>query len=324
MARGHHYVSQVYLRRFAASPGKVWVYDKEEDRIYPGPTSTENVAQEGGFYALPDDPRYPDDDPEIIEDQLAAFEDDFVKSMDVAVRIADEGGTGSLNERIDLAKTVAFQHLRTRAARDKMAASYQTAGEHLLDAVLDMAYELSGRERPAVKVTIEFEDKRAWALQADAMWGDGVINELALRIYNSVWLIALNHSTRPFITSDTPVVSEEVARVVYTPPPQKHPIERLVEVKGPAVPAAPGTQTFIPLTPRHALIILNPATFPESIPHQGKVLNVGRATVDQINAAQVAYSRRWVYASTADFSQAVPESDYASRSRMERRLALPS
>lgn len=324
MPRRHHYVSQVYLRRFSASEGKVWVYDKQEGQVVtPGPTSTKNVAQEKGFYALPEDPSYPDDDPEIIEDQLAAFEDDFVKSMDVAVRIADEGGTGSLDERVLLAKTVAFQHLRTRAARDRMAALYKTAGERLLDTALDMACELSGTERPAVNVKIEVESERAWALQADAMWGDGLINELALRIYNSIWLIANNRTPWPFVTSDSPVVSEEIAHVVYDPPPQEHPIERLVEIKGPAVPAAPGTQTFMPLTPHNALIILDPAAFPEAVPHQGKVLRVGRATVDQINAAQVAYSRRWIYASTADFSEAVPESDYATRSRQERRLSLP-
>lgn len=324
MGNRHHYVSQVYLRRFEAAEGKVWLYDKDEERVVrPGPTATINVGQEKGFYELPANPEHPDDDPEIIEKQLAAFEAEFVDSMDVAVRIADEGGQGNLDERARLAKTIAFQHLRTRAWRDRMSATYKASFEQVLNAAWELAREISGQERPAVRSVVEVEEERARALQAQAMWSNDTINKLALRISYSIWIIALNHSDRPFVTSDSPVAAETVAAQETARPESSNPYERIIKSEGWPVPGGVGTQTFFPLTPRHALIMLDPAAFPEAVERQGQVLCVKRATVDQINAAQVAYCQRWIYASSEDFSSAVPPSNYANLPADERRLKLP-
>ena len=212
MANRHHYVPQAYLRRFEAQSGKVWLYDKSEDRVVrPGPTAIINVGQEKGFYALPDDPNYPDDDPEIFEKQLAAFEAGFIESMDVAVRIADEGGVGNLDERIRLSKTIAFQHLRTRAWRDGMSHAYRSLQEWTLNVARALAYAQLGRKPPSEQIVVEVEEERAWALQARAMWVDGSVDKIAEGIYFSIWITALNSSDRPFITSDSPVVAETVA-----------------------------------------------------------------------------------------------------------------
>lgn len=324
MGRRHHYVPQVYLRRFEASDGKVWLYDTEESRtIHPGPTGIVNVGQEKGFYALPRNPEYPDDDPEILEKQLAEFEAGFVESMEVAVRIAEGGSAGTLEERARLAKTVAFQHLRTRAWRDRINDLYKTASEKVLNTVWAMACEFSGREYPSIQAKVNMNEDRAWALQAQAMWSDDTINKLAERIYRAVWIIALNRSDRPFLTSDSPVVAEEVVTRESTNSQRSNPYERIIEIEGWLVPGGAGTQAFLPITPRHALIMLDPNTFSEVTHRQGQVLCVGARTVDQINAAQVAYCQRWVYASSEDFSGAVPPSDYSSLPPQDRRLIFP-
>ena len=323
MANRHHYVSQVYLRRFEATPGKVWVYDKDEDRVLPGPTSTLNIGQEKGFYALPENPDFPDDDPEIIEGQLAAFEKDFVDSMDVAVRIAEEGGYGSLDERAVLSKTLAFQHVRTRAWRDVMIESYSSTYEQVLNTAFALAHAATGKKPPAFRAVVKREKDRAWALQAQTMWSGETINELAKQICFSAWIIARNSTERLFVTSDAPFAAETVIPRRRLVPNPANPLERIVELDVWAVPGAPNTQAFFPLTPRHALLVLDPSAFPRAAEHQGKVLEVSAATVDHINSAQVAYSQRWVYASTNDFSGAVPPSDYIYRSNDARRIRLP-
>lgn len=287
------------------------------------PTATTNIGQEKGFYTLPDDPSFPDDDPEIIEDQLATFENRFVESMDVAVRLADSGDSVTLDDRAHLAKTVAFQHLRTRAWRDRTGEVYRSACEQVLNTALAMASELSGQKRPNFKAVVPAEEARAWGLQADAMWTGDTINKLAARIYHSVWIVALNRSNRPFLTSDSPVAVQEVVLRESSISAETNPFERIIEVRGAAVPGALGTQAFLPLTPRHALMMLDPTTFPESVERQGQVLCIGTKTVDQINSAQVLNSQRWVYASSKDFSNAVPLPDNAGRPITTRRIDLP-
>lgn len=303
-----HYVSQVYLRRFAAEVGKVWVYDKEDDRIF-GPTSTANIAHEHDFYNLREGSK--SNDPKIVEKQLAKFEGGFVESMNVAIRIADERKQGfSLEEHARLAKTVAFQHFRTRAWRDQMREMYRESFEEMLNAIWEMAHELSGKEPPNGKFEMidkhEAEENRAWAHQVEAMMTDK-INEVAYRIGAAFWVIVKNISGQPFLTSDSPVAVQQVIPQVPVPAKNPRPHERYI-VSTLALPGGRGTQTFFPLAPFYALAVLDHEMYSQSAKRDTHVLCVGKEKVDQINAAQVSESKRWVYASTKDFSGVVPPS----------------
>ncbi len=65
----HHFVPQFYLRRFTDSDGLLWVYDKDDDRVFSA--TPRNLAAERGFYNLPD--FFPD--PSLLERQFGDLEE---------------------------------------------------------------------------------------------------------------------------------------------------------------------------------------------------------------------------------------------------------
>jgi hypothetical protein len=44
----HHYVPQFYLRRFVDDSGRLWVWDRDNDRMFP--VKPNSVAAENDFY----------------------------------------------------------------------------------------------------------------------------------------------------------------------------------------------------------------------------------------------------------------------------------
>jgi hypothetical protein len=51
--KNQHYVPQAYLRRFAPDQRQVWVYDKQDGRVFR--TDVRNVASETYFYDIDPD-----------------------------------------------------------------------------------------------------------------------------------------------------------------------------------------------------------------------------------------------------------------------------
>ncbi len=64
----HHFVPQFYLSRFTDSDGLLWVYDKDNDRVFSA--TPRNLAGERGFYSLPE--FFPD--PLLLERQFGELE----------------------------------------------------------------------------------------------------------------------------------------------------------------------------------------------------------------------------------------------------------
>ena len=181
----HHYVPRFYLKHFLDAKQKLWVYDKDADKVFK--TTPSKIAAENQFYRLPE-PFVGEKGPFSIETALSSLESmvsgiiariiSDVSNLAVAEKVAV-----SDEERIILSRFISTQHFRTLELRDLML--------YLLEDTGLIEDHLSSEERKAIH----------FKLLSDS----GLLEEFAESIYRAIWIFARNESSTPFITSDHPV-----------------------------------------------------------------------------------------------------------------------
>jgi hypothetical protein len=179
----YHYVPQFHLRRFADEKDRLWVWDKQADRVFA--TAPGRIAAETQFYRLT---QYEQDghDPMIMEKQLSALEAEVALITDQWLEWLPTMSPMDIlpiprpNRRI-IALFLAVQFLRTRDTREIISALVE----------LDRGEPLSPGE--------ELE------LHTELMWDQGQIELLARRFRRSIWIFARNDTAMPFVTSDNPM-----------------------------------------------------------------------------------------------------------------------
>jgi Protein of unknown function (DUF4238) len=77
----HHYVPQFYLKRFRDTSDRLWVWDRDRDRVFA--TRPRSVAAERSFYHLDE---YEDHDPLTMERQFASLEYEVARITNRAER----------------------------------------------------------------------------------------------------------------------------------------------------------------------------------------------------------------------------------------------
>jgi len=180
----HHYVPQFYLRRFADDSGRLWVWERDQDRIFR--TQSNNLAAESKFY-WHEELESKGHDPLTIEKQFSELEGD-------AAQITGQWLVALRNmkplEKVDIPEAdrervslyIALQFLRTADHRDILAKFVEQK-------------MYGGPVTPS--------EKRL--LHLDLLWTDSIYMQLADRIRDASWLFARNATSTPFITSDNPV-----------------------------------------------------------------------------------------------------------------------
>jgi hypothetical protein len=179
----HHYVPRFHLRRFADVKGRLWVWDKQTDRVFP--VASGGIAAETQFYRLT---QYEvlGHDPLTMEKQLSDLEGEVAaitgQWLDWIPDIAplDVVPIPRINRRI-VAQFLAVQFLRTRDTREVLSALV----EHEHGSVLT---EDEAREH-----------------HTELIWNEDQVELIARRLRRSVWIFGRNTSTTPFVTSDNPM-----------------------------------------------------------------------------------------------------------------------
>src|SRR4051794_10328708 len=183
-AKLHHYVPQFYLRRFADPSGRLWLWDRDRDRVFRAKPN--GVAAENHFYYL-EEMAERGHDPLLMEKQLSVIEGDAARIMDRWLEILRQCGAKEKisitdDERDDIAIYFATQFLRTADVRQiisEWADSHRDAGP------------LHSEERRKLHVSV--------------LWDDQTFQWIKDRIYNSIWAFGRNHTSLPFFTSDNPI-----------------------------------------------------------------------------------------------------------------------
>lgn len=264
----HHYVPRFYLRRFLDIDKRLWVFDKVIQKVFQ--TTPERIAAETHFYRIPDlidtehDPNFLETEFSALESTIAGLTERWLSSAVnlnpiEKVEMTDE-------ERQEMSLFISLQFLRTAEQRDVLAA---------------FAQENSYKE--------EISKDEKINLHATMLWNGRIVQDIAERIYKSIWLFGRNTTETPFITSDNPVC-------VKTP-------DNRMWLKAPGI-LSPGTYIVFPLSPQIILYCKEPNHWAALKQFDASMSPVtfSKEMVEHENSGQVFMASRFIISNCNDFN----------------------
>lgn len=293
--KNQHYVPQFYLKAFCADGKSLFAFDKVKQKSFKAGVA--NVASEQRFYDLPPPPGGGGDS-QVVEKALSQLEAGYAVAISDLLDEVQRNGvfTPGITERnLGVAHFLVFQFCRTRGFRDTharmveefsaaVAKKHEFARQHLVSQGL-------GGGPPMSPITIP--DERASLEHAEFMFVGDFSNRVMPILMHHIWSVAVNDTSQPLITSDSPVVLI---------PHVTHPL------LGGGGFGSHGIEISLPLSPRHLLVIrerghfepLMRAVVPQP---DGAVLPLDSAGVELYNRLQAANSYRWVFCPEDRFEQ---------------------
>lgn len=264
----HHYVPRFYLKRFVDDTKRFWVFDKITKRTFQ--TNPYGVAAETYFYRVPElvgteqDPLFIERQFSELEAAIAQITEQWLLALQAMqpmekLDISDEA-------RWQIALYISLQFLRTAEQRDILS--------------------LYAEEHGSYQVGVSPDEKIN--LHATLLCGEGLVNDIADRIYGSIWIFARNTTERPFFTSDNPVC-------IKTP-------DNKMWLKAPGI-LSIGTYVVFPLSPSIILYCKERAHWQKVEAFDCTLSPVVFSTdmVDHENSGQVFMASRFVISPKDDF-----------------------
>lgn len=201
MARKDHYVSQTYLRLFVGPNGGLVPYYKNARVIVGKPKRPKSIC----FETEGDTNKY-FENPRLLDQFLPAFENPWENNI-----VKLERGILDANTKYELAGYIAFLRSCTPTAKrfgqQSIAGVVEPVAYKVMLSTLDKADYLSDKHKLTLRnaiqnkeIGIKIDRKFAHAQGVRAL--EGAIN----RYYCSRWLVLINETDIPFITSDNPAI----------------------------------------------------------------------------------------------------------------------
>lgn len=276
-----HYVPQGYLTAFTNNSDQLFAYDKAEGKLFS--TSPRNVASERYFndFSATLDPTnktaY-----QSIEKAFASIESKGIPLLRRAVEIvlSVEKPSSKIPKilpskaRLNLAAFVALQLTRTKKDREFVEEVYTKIGTELMRATArDVAPEVD----PQNLVQRYSEDYIKW--QHLEFLFDAAPH-FAKVLESKIIYFALNRTTTPFWTSDSPVVRDMQAIQSFMP------IDGL---------SSPKIKIIYPLSPMVAMVFLDPIGYQHLKEWDGRARQISKQEVSHFNELQVKQSYRFIF-----------------------------
>ncbi len=197
MTSKDHYVSQTYLRLFVGPNGKLVPYYKNARVIVGRPKRPKSIC-----FETEGDTNVYFDDPRLLDKFLPAFENPWENNI---ARL--EEGILDANTKYKLAGYIAFLRFCTptakRLSQKGLAGLIEPLAYREGLSTLDKADYLSDEERNLIRNKgIRIQVDRMYAHAQNMMVLGGATN----RFYCSHWLVLINKTVIPFITSDNPAI----------------------------------------------------------------------------------------------------------------------
>ncbi len=266
----------------------VAVFDKTNSKIFRRKAS--EIATQRFFYDIQglDDLS---DNGQVIEKFLESFERKAAPILQGWLYALNQGKFSLKNEDRDFYSAfLALQYLRTpeyRMLANELLFSFQKYTDSAASALNHQDFELT----------------------ANAIFNSELMNELITAMHDHIWIFHVNNSSIPLYTSDNPVVLKSSFPNTW---------------HGGQGVAAKGIQIFYPLSPKFTLLLLERTHWKKFEFLDGRVMPLEYTTevVKHDNSGQVAFSTRFVFSSSSDFSFADYMCNLHSESRDPRRQRI--
>lgn len=266
MKKKQHFVPQLHLARFTYDGERLHVYDKFKQKAFI--QNKRDVAEENAFYNIPVDLITGDVAkagiyPQMIEDVLAGIEGRYQKTLKNLLDTPEKGNiSDEVRERV--CYFLALQILRTRDMRN-LAKEMQTK---FLQSLVDDMTKLNFPEHAHLSPRVEMKHDVVSHLKL--MFDPSIVAPICGMLGVKIWLIGLNNTGTPLYTSDTPIVKANHVKHKYA-----------------AGWDGPGVEIIFPITPNHALILLDRQLFAHNLPNDGRWVALNDADIVRFNELQV-------------------------------------
>jgi hypothetical protein len=265
-AKLQHYVPRFYLGRFVDTDGFLWAFDKSTDRVFR--TSPGKIAGQNRFYDVPE-LRTIGMDPQFLEKQFADVESQVSKITECWLRQVQKRKVveiPAVNRQL-VSLFLALQLLRTAEARVQIVQFTKAVQRDT------QTYD---------------PEQDAHNLHARVLWNEGLVNRMAEKLAECVWIFARNDTDTPFYTSDHPVLVKSFDNKRW--------------ILGPRV-FDRGMYVVFPLSPTWIMYCKDPrywgklARFDQSV----SPVTFTAHMAGHENSGQIGMSHRFVFAHTPDF-----------------------
>jgi hypothetical protein len=265
----HHYVPQFYLRHFADEEARLWVWEKATYKVFSSTPKT--LGAETHFYRMPElvDSG---ENPSFLEGKFAEIEANAhtITKRWLSALPFMQTSNGSLlleYEKEHISLFLALQFLRTAGQRDILGAF---AEEYCYGRMLS--------------------DEEKANLHGHMLWHGEMVNEIAEKIADSIWIFGRNKTHNLFLTSDNPVAFRTQDNAMWLK----------VSV------FSEGTYLVWPLSPRFVLYCKPRPAWRVVEKYDGCVSPVcfTEHMVDSENTGQVFMAKRFLFSLTNDFGGA--------------------
>lgn len=198
MVKTQHYVPRFYLRYFTNSDKKIFVYDKNNDKIFE--TAVDNIASENFFY-----------DSDIIKSEVvgeqylekfySSIESEFAPFyLDFITKIESEANYKiSKEDRYIISNFLAFQIDRTKEHREILSQLAFALKNQLIEKgwfseqqLIDRGFDMNNLDPKDLHIE-------------GLLLGDEMRQILSDTLNKHIWILCENNTNLPFLTSDNPI-----------------------------------------------------------------------------------------------------------------------
>ena len=279
MVKNQHYVPRFYLRNFCVSKQQIAVFDKSKKTNFK--TSIDNIANENYFY----DDEYVDKHTKTkqflekffhpMENKISVILPNLIKELS-----NNSFSMFSTKLRLEFAFYIIYQYCRTKEFREQINQSTKLFTQTVAD---DFIKSQGANPEDFEIVT---DDK---ILHIDFLLNNDVFDKLIEDIFDHIWIILVNESDIPFITSDHPVVKHSNI---------SHPVLSYTGLK------SPGIEIAFPLSPKYCLLLAERSYSKIFEPFEDRKMHANKDNVMFYNSLQVIQSYRYIFSSSSDFKMA--------------------
>jgi len=260
----HHYVPRFYLSRFTDNRNKLWVLDKQTEKVFPA--NPDSIGVQKQFYRL-DDLSKDGIDPLEMEKQFADLEyqvSNITNNWFLQFAHSDKLVIPEINRDL-ISLFIVTQLLRTVEAREILV-QFTGAVQTNFDPVAD--------------------EKN---LHASLLWNDDIVNRMKKRISDCIWIFGNNKTSTPFCTSDHPVLVKSFDNKQW--------------LLGPRI-YDEGMYVVYPLSPTLVMYCKDPKHWEVTRKFENSISPVEFTDdmVKHENSGQIGMSYRFVFSKVNDFS----------------------
>jgi len=273
--KNQHFVPRFYLKYFADSKRRIWVFDKI-NRIIFNP-SIENIASKNFFYDnIELDSKY--NEAQYLEKLYSKIESEFApKYNDFINRVLSfENYIITEKDKEAFSKYLISQIDRTNEHREEATQLYKHHRKLLIETgcSLDLLKQMGFEAEEMDSQTLHLESIIA---------GIDNIDMYAEMLCDHIWIVLKNDTTQPFYTSDNPIVKQ-------------------IHIENEDGFASPGIEIAFPLTPNHMLVLFEREYFQSFETIENNVLSTTDIEfIGHYNTLQVNSSNRQIYSSLNNF-----------------------